>query len=202
VPTDGSCEEGLTCLGVLTGGTHHTEHFSPGFGFDMSSDRWVNFAENGGSFAFLSIDRPGDAILFFREPWPTKPDGVRAPSVASVVADLTDWLTTNPALVATKPQPVTIGGLAGTRMDLALAPGAENGDPSCPVQVCVNLFIGRSRTWEWDWGFAGPERQRVYLLEAPDAVLAIFVDSLDGTTFDEMIVDADAILATVRFDTP
>jgi hypothetical protein len=66
------------------------------------------------------------------------------------------------------------------------------------------MFRGRDAapTWEWDWGFGGPERQRLYLLSAKDGVVAIFVDSLDGTTFDALTRAADGILATVRFDGP
>jgi hypothetical protein len=202
-PTDGSCREDHPCLGLLPPGAYHTQYFSPGFRFTIASGRWENLADEGGSFSILSIDRPDDAILFFRQPWPTKPDGVRVPGVATDVDELTAWLTTNPVLDASEPKPVTIGGLRGTQVDLALAPGAENADPSCPVQVCVSLFIGRAATWEWDWGFAGPERQRLYLLEAPGGdVVAIFVDSLDGTSFDEMTAAADEILPTVTFDKP
>lgn len=202
LPTDGACHEGYPCLGLLPAGSYHTQYFIPGFGFTIASGRWENLSDEGGIFPIASMDRPDDAILFFLQPWPTRPDGVRAPGVATNVDEITAWLTANPALEASEPKAVTIGGLIGTQIDLALAPGAENADPTCPVQVCVNVFIGRASTWEWDWGFAGPERQRLYLLEAPDNVIAIFVDSLDGTTFDEITAAADEILATVEFDKP
>jgi hypothetical protein len=202
-PTDGACRENHPCLGLLPAGSYHTQHFSPGFGFTITSGRWENLSDEGGIFPILSIDRPDDAILFFRQPWPTRPDGVRAAGVATNVTELTAWLTANPSLDTSEPKPVTVGGLTGTQIDLALAPGTENADPSCPVQVCATVFIGRATTWEWDWGFAGPERQRLYLLEASDGgVVAIFVDSLDGTTFDEMTAAADEILPTIEFDKP
>jgi hypothetical protein len=202
LPTDGACREEHPCLGLLPAGSYHTQYFIPGFGFTIGSGKWENLSDEGGFFPIVSMDRPDDAILFFRQPWPTRPDGVRAPGVATKVDEITAWLTANPALETSEPKTVTIGGLHGTQIDLALAPGTENADPGCPVQVCVNVFIGRASTWEWDWGFAGPERQRLYLLEAPDNVIAIFADSLDGTTFDEMTAAADEILATVEFDKP
>ncbi len=37
-------------------------------------------------------------------------------------------------------------------------------------------------------------------MTSAEDVVAIFVDSLDGTTFDSLTKIADAILATVRFD--
>jgi hypothetical protein len=185
---------------LLDAGTHHTVDFSPGFGFTLAGPGWVNPEDAGGVFLLMSIDRPGDVIAFLRQPWPTNPDGIRVPGVASNVAELRAWLTSNPALHVTEPQPVTVGGLDGVQMDIALAPDASNGMSDCPVQVCVNVFIGRSTTWAWDWGFAGPEKQRLYLLDAADTVVAIFVDSLDGTTFEEMTQAADEIIPTVSFD--
>jgi hypothetical protein len=38
------------------------------------------------------------------------------------------------------------------------------------------------------------------VLAEKDGVVLIFVDSLDGTTFDALTRRADAILATVKFD--
>ncbi|MEO8570963.1 MAG: hypothetical protein ABI553_04615 [Chloroflexota bacterium] len=91
-------------------------------------------------------------------------------------------------------------------MDLVLAPGTTSAEANCPVQVCVSLFKGVDpstiKTWTWDWGSVSSERQRLYLLTTTDGVVAIFVDSLDGTTFDTMTKAADTILATVRFDQP
>jgi hypothetical protein len=61
-------------------------------------------------------------------------------------------------------------------------------DPSPPVE------------WDWDWGSAGTEVQRVYLVTGTDGtVVAIFVDSLDGTSFDAMAAQAEVILQTVHF---
>jgi hypothetical protein len=40
----------------------------------------------------------------------------------------------------------------------------------------------------------------MYVLTATAGVVLIFVDSLDGTTFDALAKRADTILATVKFD--
>jgi len=68
------------------------------------------------------------------------------------------------------------------------------------VVTCVILFIGRSNTWEWDWGTASSDRERMYVLTAKSDVVLVFVDSFDGTTFDALTKRADTILATVKFD--
>ena len=55
-------------------------------------------------------------------------------------------------------------------------------------------------TWEWDLVLANSELQRVYALDSKDGVVLVFVDSLDGTTFDSLTKAADTILKTVKFD--
>jgi hypothetical protein len=200
LPTDGACESGHTCLGLLGPGTYHTKAFRPGFEFTISAGSWENLADTGGDLLLQSIDSPGDVIAFFRQPRATKPDGTLVAGVSMNVKAIDAWLATNEALTVSPPTPVSVGGLSGVRRDITLAPGVQSHQSDCPVQVCALVFLGRSSTWEWTWGFAGPERQRLYLLSAPDGVIAVFVDSLDGTTFETLTKAADKILATVKFD--
>ena len=202
LPTDGTCEAGHTCLGLLSPGTHRTDVFSPGFEFAVPSTGWENLSQEGGIFQLLSVDHPGDEIAFFRQPRATKPDGTLAGGVDIKVKALEAWLASNAAFAVSPATPVSVGGLDGERTDLTIAPGVQDHQSDCPVQVCVPMFRGHDAapTWEWDWGFAGPERQRLYLLSAKDGVIAIFVDSVDGTTFDALTKAADEILVTVQFD--
>jgi hypothetical protein len=107
-------------------------------------------------------------------------------------------------LMASTPTPVTVGGLQGVRLDLELAPRAESRPEGCPVQTCVSVFRGKDPaplpSWTWDWAIASGEQARVYLLTSSDGVLAIIVDSLDGTTMPSLSHDADDILASVHFE--
>lgn len=202
LPTDGACEPGHTCLGLLSPGKYHTDVFSPGFEFAVPNPGWENLSQEGGIFGLLSIDSPGDGIFFFRQPQPTKPDGTLVAGIDIKVKAIEAWLASNAAFTVSPATQVSVGGLDGERTDLTIAPGVQDHQSDCPVQVCVPIFRGRDAapTWEWDWGFAGPDRQRLYLLSAKDGVVAIFVDSLDGTTFDALTKAADGILATVKFD--
>jgi len=191
---------------LLGPGSYHTRIFKPGFGFKVAAAGWENLADEGGVFGLLPISSPGDAILFFRQPKATSPDGTPVFSVDISVDAIAKWLAANPALSVGTQATVTIGGLKGVRMDVAIAPDAG---PSlnCPVRTCVSIFKGVDpgavKIWQWDWSAATSERQRLYLLTAAGAgVIAIFVDSLDGTTFDALTASADTILATVRFDKP
>jgi hypothetical protein len=202
VPTDGTCEEGHVCLGVLNPGTDYsTTDFLPHVTFRVPDAGWENLVDGQGTFQLLPVAAPGDAIAFFREP---RASGAGASAVGSTVDDLSTWLGANPMLEVTSPEAVTVGGAAGVWMKIRVAADAENQDPSCPVQVCVPFFKGLDPSppveWDWDWGSAGTEVQRLYLVSWTDGtVVAIFVDSLDGTSFDALVAQAEVILETVHF---
>ena len=135
IPTDGTCEEGHACLGVLGPGTAYaTTDFLPHVTFSVPDTGWENLIDGQGTFQLLPIATPGDAIAFFREP---KASGPGASSAGSTVDDLAAWLASNPLLEVTPPQAATIGGLTGVSMEIRIAADAQNQDPSCPVQVCV-----------------------------------------------------------------
>ena len=206
IPVDGTCEDGHTCLGLLGLGTHHTSVFSPGFAFSLAGPGWENLADGGGDFALLPTDTPGDGIYFFRRPRGTKPDGTLDASAGTTAEALATWLAASPAVTVTTEKKVSVGGLAGSQLDVVVAPGVVSHPSDCPVQVCVSLFRGKDPsakpTWQWDWGSAGPEKQRLYLLSAGDEVVLIAVDSFDGSTFDALTRAADGILRTVKFDRP
>jgi len=200
MPTDGTCEEGHACLGLLADKEYHTDLFEPGFAFTVADGQWENLAMTPGGFDLLSIDAPGDAILFFAHPQATKPDGTRDLSVKMTAAGISDWMAGNQNLTVGPVTDVSIGGLTGKQMDVAIAPDAVVPTGDCPVARCLGLLKGQGSTWAWDWGVADSEKQRLYALDGKDGAVLILVDSLDGTTFDSLTTAADAILTTVKFD--
>lgn len=200
--TDGTCEEGHTCLGLLGPGEHQEDVFQPHFAFSTAKDGWENMAQTPGSFDLQWLEHPGDVIMFLRAPRATKPDGTMDNIGETTVESLGSWLASNPDVQATAAEPVTIGGLEGTAMEVTLSPTANHPGGDCPTQTCIGLLKGTDRaTWAWDWGLANGERIRIYLLDGGDDVVLVAVDSLDGTTFDAITEEADAILGTVKFET-
>jgi hypothetical protein len=127
IPTDGVCEEGRACLGLIAAGSHHTEVFAPGFSFTMAKAGWENLAMTPGDVGLLPLDAPGDEIHFFTHPKPTKPDGTLDLSVKVSVDGIASWFAANPALTVSPAKAVTIGGLSGKVMDFALR--ARHGQP-------------------------------------------------------------------------
>jgi hypothetical protein len=204
VPTDGTCEDEHVCLGILAAGTaYKTEAFEPTISFSVPSADWENLADEGAAFQLLPISAPGDAIAFFRGARALEADGVTFASADETVAGLADWLASNELLDVTPAMPISVGGLSGVSMDIKIAGGALNHPTDCPVQTCVPIFKGQDLTahppWHWDWGSGDGEIQRLYLLTATDGVVAIFVDSFDGTTFDTLTTPAGQILAGLTF---
>lgn len=204
IPTDGTCETGFTCLGLLAAGKHHTKVIQPGFAFTLPSAGWENLSDEGGVFALLPLDTPGDGIFFFVGPRPLKPDGSRVGGIQTTVKAFEAWLTTQPGIATTKPAAVSIGGLRGEQSDVTVAAGATDHPADCPTVACVTFMRGddpsNTPSWQWDWGVVSSERMRLYVLQEKDDLIAIVVDSLDGTTFEALTKAADQILASVRFD--
>ncbi|MFL5674272.1 MAG: hypothetical protein ACJ779_04650 [Chloroflexota bacterium] len=201
--TDGACEEPHPCLGLISVGRHHSQLFTPGFGFTMPERGWQNLAMSPGNVSLRPIDAPGDEIGFFTHGKLTKTDGTLDFSVPLTVDGITGWFVSHPDLVVTEPANVTVGGLDGKRFTLTSAPSSTaHYPPDCPVLTCVNLWKAQGATWQWDWGIGSSEKQRMDVLAAKDGVVLVIVDSLDGTTYDSLIKTADKVLSTVTFDKP
>ena len=200
VPLAGTCEsEHLGCLGTLEKGKRYTTTtFKPTVSFVIPSAGWDNPNEAGGDLPIFSTTDVGDVIFFFSHARSTDP------KVGYTVDAIATWLQGYDQITATPATPAAVGGLEGVRMDITIAPAATNKDPKCPVQVCVPLLRGDDPVandpyqWHWDWGLEGTERQRLYLLDADGVVVAIFIDSLDGLTFDKITGAFDQMAPSIK----
>lgn len=191
-------------MGLLTPGTTYaTKVFTPRLTFQVPVTGWENLSDEQGVYVILSTTSLGDDIAFLVDPHAIDVTGATVAGVNGSVADLATWLQGNDQLTVTTPTPVTVGGLDGLVMDIRIADSATAHPSDCPTRVCVPTLAGADpeppHNWQWDWGSAGTETQRLYLLANGDSLLAIFVDSLDGTTFDSITAVADKLLATVSF---
>ncbi len=201
IPSDGACEEGRPCLGLLKPDTFHSQLFAPGFSFTMPEAGWENIAMSPGNISLRPLDAPGDEIAFFTQGKLTKTDGSLDFSVPLTVDGITGWFAAHPDLTVEPATDVTVGGLHGKRLTFTSAATSTAHYPSdCPVKVCVNLWKAQGATWEWDWGIGSSEKQRMDVLATKDGVVLVIVDSLDGTTYDSLVKTADTILKTVKFD--
>jgi hypothetical protein len=129
---------------------------------------------------------------------PEAPD----PAFGHTAADLLAAFTSRPGIVATAPEPVVIGGLAGHVIDVRLD---EAWTEACPFTVglpAATLFVdGDVPDENAFWGLGGTdERMRIYVLDdgAGSSVL-ITVDAVDATTLDVLVDAAEPVLASYDF---
>jgi hypothetical protein len=203
VALDGTCEsEDQGCLGLLMAGkVYTTTTFKPTVSFSVPTAEWDNPNEAGGEMPLFSTRDIGDVIFFFSYARSTDP------TVGYTVDAISTWLQGYAKVTVTPAVPASIGGLHGVTMDIRVAPGVVSTDPQCPVQACVPLFRGDDPDatdpyqWHWDWGVAGTEAMRVYLLDANKVVVLLLADSVDGLTFDTISGAFDAMAPTIKFAT-
>lgn len=84
-------------------------------------------------------------------------------------------------------------------MDITIADGAVSHFGDCPVHACVAIFKGATLPNSRHGRGTGDQTQHLYLLSSSDGVVAIFVNSFDGKTFDDMTTAASQIIGTLKF---
>ena len=203
LPTDGECEEGYACLGLLEPGTSYHTNFRPSFRFQVPSADWENLSMERGVLTLLNLTHPGDVIAFFGDPRATDDEGL-VPDVGHSAQELAAWLEAHPQLEVTPAKPARLGGLPALVLEARVAGDATASGTDCPTQVCVPLFEGSDRDaqppWRWEWGFTQSENARIFLVTTNDGVVAVFVDANDRTTQDGLNEAADQIFRTLKFE--
>jgi hypothetical protein len=186
----------------MPAGTYTTTAFQPSLtftvpeGWELAADTptWVQLRPAGTENLGLYVFR--DAIALSQDAaCPTTPE----PGVGTTSTELTTWLRGLPGLVAGSPALVTVGGLRGTSIDLAIKDGwtascpFANGVPTVPL--IRNDGIER-------WVLAGSERLRFYLLDVPGGGnVVVDVDDFEGSQIDALIKDAAPIIKSFVFAT-
>jgi hypothetical protein len=180
--------EGQFCLGKLDAGTYSTVQFQPALTYTVPTG-WSNFEDLAGNFLLVpptghlkGVDAgTSDFIGVYRSvvahdnTCPSAP----APGVGTSPAAIMKWLQRDPAFGASRPQPVTIGGLSGFVTDLRIAPSWKMTCRYSHGQPIAPLIVGSSSTF-LDHNLIPGQATRLYLLgstseEGQPAALAIEV---------------------------
>jgi hypothetical protein len=188
--------DGGGCLGPLRATKEYaTSTFRPAITYSVPVEGWVNEEDLPGNFLLLP---PGNALegvnagtsdfigvyaSIAAEEFAKSPSCTTR-SVASV-ADTPDafvaWLKRHPLITATAPEKITVGGLHGLRVDIAIRPGARV--PECTDDVTgerveyVPILLGEGAS-QLDHGLIPDLTMRLYLLESQEGTLAIEVDDV------------------------
>ena len=189
------------CFGPLDEGTYTAQRFEPALTFTVPAG-WNNPLDTRGSFDLWTRgwsrgndpDDPG--IYLFYHPGlrvstqPRAVDGcsnVVDETVGVSAAELAEWIAVHPGVETTGPSPVSVGGLAGYRLDLSIASGWEKTCPQHAGYLVVPLLDDLSLIEKQPYASV-----RLYLLDLPaGGSLAMVVD---GAVLDEAMPVVDSFV--------
>ncbi|EWT01391.1 hypothetical protein N865_08575 [Intrasporangium oryzae NRRL B-24470] len=137
---------GGDCLGDLAAGTYGTRQFRPGFSYTVPPG-WRNDEDLPGNFFLYRSNDPQSGVVggsylgIYQNVRAAAIDCSEAaqPGVGITPGQLIVWYQTIPGLVVSSPKSVTVGGLSGFQIDLALKPGTRacsfEGHPGIPLVI-------------------------------------------------------------------
>jgi hypothetical protein len=113
---------------------------------------------------------------------------------------MTSWLSTHPALDATTPREVTLGGATGSWVDVQLA---DDWDYTCPGGPMggLRLFTGEPGNEVGMWSIGRTEKIRFYVLDLPAGdTVTIVINATDAAHFDDVVDLAAPVVESFEFD--
>jgi hypothetical protein len=203
-------DEGGSCAGALEAGRHRSAEFIPPIDYDIPADStvaWDNPEDLPGTFTLHPAGPDTDAIFFFRDVRVLTPgcNPELDEAVGHEAADIAAWITANPNLTATTPEPVTVGGLTGVLIDLSASDayttdcGDDRGGVYPSGLPIVPLFAGAG-SGDLTWFVGGTERMRLYVLDMPGGGnLVISIDAIAGD-FETLLEISQPVMDSIRFD--
>jgi hypothetical protein len=126
----------------------------PGWSLSGTGARYYSFAADHGM---------GTELLALSGVVAARSDCSRRPEqgVGSSSDAMTNWLSTNPALDATTPRPITLGSAAGSWLDAALAPDWKR---TCPNGLTL---VTRHPDGPESMEILAGDKMRIYVLDVP-----------------------------------
>jgi len=209
---------GRTCVTVgdeactLESGAYRTVHSFPGMTYSVPNGGWGSVDQAGGPGNFLlvprgasvegALDGASDDIIFFgKVAVPGHCTGEPLTNAATTFDSFVAFITKHPHLVVKDVRDVSVGGLDGKAIDLAID---DVGD-GCDQKPHVDLLAAVDPT-HGSWGIEGtPGRMiaRMYVLDNHGAPLVIEVDDVQaGSTYGDgapWLSVADGVVNTIDF---
>jgi hypothetical protein len=200
------CPTRQWCLGDLDAGPHASINYRPrvpvtDWQFHYGDFRyvvpegWTNPEDNPNGYVLVPTAGPeGSGIYVFSDSRAHR-QGADCPhelaaGVEGAAGELTSWIKSLPGLRVTNSRPVTIGGLAGTEMDLAVKPAWKQACSDNGVQLLVN-----ADSEDFDWGIAATGRMRLYVLSlGPGRSLIIDIEAQTPEAWQALLPDATRIV--------
>ncbi len=199
------CSAGATpAPSSLAAGTYTSKVFTPAATYTLPTG-WTNPDD---SAVFLSLVPAGSdyaGTYLFRNPQPASQDSScpesPAPGImATSSSTLMNWIRGRPGLTVSTPRLVTVGGLPGVELDVAIKSGWKNTCPFANGLPSVPLFVGPNG--EYRWVIAGSEQLRLDILDRPGGgTVVVDIDAFDGSVYQSLLQAATPIVQSLRFAT-
>lgn len=203
-----------TCRGPLNAGSFTATLFRPAFRY-VVPDGWENIDDKPGFFFLVTEKTTRGGVFLFRDPYPAPADQTGPDQIVDGVGRnaqaLSTWLASNPTLESTDPAAVTLGGLNGYRLDIAIADGVQTQPYFCedfvatPGDPCVAVFgAGESGDWSLPAALVGPgDTIRLWILDTADrdGTVSVWLDDFENTGAlpDAFVELTQPILDSLRF---
>jgi hypothetical protein len=121
------------------------------------------------------------------------------PGIGSTARELRDWIQGRDGLNVSSPRLASVSGLTGFELDVQIKDGWTASCPFANGLPAVPLFV--SAEGDFRWVVAGTERLRLSLLDAPGGVtLVVDIDAFDGALLPDLLVSAQPIVRSMRFE--
>ena len=160
---------------------------------------WSNFGDSPGEFGLQTLGTVSGEIVIWRDPVAVRTERVDRPVPDDAVGrsshELASWLAEHPQLEASDPAAVSVGGLDGFEVEIAVAPTSTNTPAMCPSgEVCVDLFAPPHLGFAWRLVTRG-DRARLILLATADGAGTVLI-ALDP--YDHLGTDVEAFDTLAR----
>ena len=120
------------------------------------------------------------------------------PGVGRTPAALANWLKSLPGVAATTPAPISIGGLSGMTLDLAVATTWTHSCPNTDTPSVPTLVSADRNGFEWD--VSSTMRERLILLDTGGGrTLLLAINAPDKASFDAFVGEAMSVIQTFQF---
>jgi hypothetical protein len=185
----------------LAAGTYTSTGFQPPVTYTVPAG-WTNPEDRASYFLLQPAGTDITGIHFVRDAVAASQDqtcpATPEPGVGTTASELVAWIGERPGLTVSDPSPVTTGGLRGFVIDVGIVDGWLASCPFASGLPTVPLLVSSEPGFRWV--VAGSERLRLYVLDVPaGGTVIVDVDAFDGSLFNELVIAASPIIASLEF---
>jgi hypothetical protein len=179
--------------GDLRPGKYTTDEFKPAFSFKVVGEGWVVGGAEERGVLDMRQGAEGPVLSFVNEQRVFDPSRPRDLVGVSAPEDLAAWLRRHPYLRTDEPQPATVGGVKGVRLDATVAdvPASECGE------TCLGLL---EVSPDIDWVLYEEERVRFIVLEDVGGERVTIGLEAPAAGFEAFLPEAQKVIDTVEWE--